>query len=312
MKNRDLFSKDPQKNELVNNGVAAVTDGHTPEELRTLRHELETFVCDGQYAKGLSRILSTYIRNLDKPEQPAVWVSGFFGSGKSHLVKILRYLWEDYKFPDGATARGLAKLPQEIADQFKELSTAGKRLGGLRAAAGTLGAGSGDSVRLALLGIFFHSLGLPEEYPMARFVLWLRSRGIEDKVRKFVEKAGVDFAKEVKKMYVSPVIADALLAADSQFAKNAAEARSTLKNQFPNVQDPSTESMVDAIQEALSANGKFPCTLIVLDEVQQYIGENSLRTNMVQEVTEGCTKRFGSKLLFVATGQSALTGTPQL
>ena len=77
MKNRELFSKDPQKNELVNNGVAAVTDGHTPEELRTLRHELETFVCDGQYAKGLSRILSTYIRNLDKPEQPAVWVSGF-------------------------------------------------------------------------------------------------------------------------------------------------------------------------------------------------------------------------------------------
>ena len=70
--------------------------------------------------------------------------------------------------------------------------------------------------------------------------------------------------------------------------------------------------MVDAIQEALSVNGKFPCTLIVLDEVQQYIGENALRTNMVQEVTEGCIKRFGSKLLFVATGQSALTGTPQL
>lgn len=312
MKNRELFSKDPQKNDLVNNGVAAVTDGHTPEELRTLRHELETFVCDGQYAKGLSRILSTYIRNLEKPEQPAVWVSGFFGSGKSHLVKMLRYLWVNYDFPDGATARGLAKLPQDIADQFKELTTAGKRLGGLQSAAGTLGAGSGDSVRLALLSIFFRSLGLPEEYPMARFVLWLRNRGIEDKVRKFVEKAGVDFTKEVKKMYVSPVIADALLAADSQFAKNAAEARATLRNQFPNVLDPSTENMVDAIQEALSINGKFPCTLIVLDEVQQYIGENATRTNMVQEVTEGCIKRFGSKLLFVATGQSSLTGTPQL
>jgi hypothetical protein len=107
MKIRELFAKDPQKSELVNNGVAAVTDGHTPEELRTLRYELDTFVCDGQYAKGLSRILSTYLSNLEKPEQPATWVSGFFGSGKSHLVKMLRYLWVDYEFPDGARARGM-------------------------------------------------------------------------------------------------------------------------------------------------------------------------------------------------------------
>ena len=312
MKIRELFAKDPQKSELVNNGVAAVTDGHTPEELRTLRYELDTFVCDGQYAKGLSRILSTYLNNLEKPEQPATWVSGFFGSGKSHLVKMLRYLWVDYEFPDGARARGIAHLPDEVSDLFKELSAAGKRFGGLQAAAGTLGAGVGDSVRLALLSIFFRSLGLPEEYPMARFILWLRSRGIEDKIRKHIERAGIDFDKEVKRMYVSPVIAEALLTADKDFAKSSAEARSILKNQFPNIQDPSTENMVDAIQEALTVGSKFPCTLLVLDEVQQYIGESSQRTNMVQEVTEGCIKKFGSRLLFVATGQSALIGTPQL
>ncbi len=250
MKIRELFAKDPQKSELVNNGVAAVTDGHTPEELRTLRYELDTFVCDGQYAKGLSRILSTYLNNLEKPEQPATWVSGFFGSGKSHLVKMLRYLWVDYEFPDGARARGIAHLPDEVSDLFKELSAAGKRFGGLQAAAGTLGAGVGDSVRLALLSIFFRSLGLPEEYPMARFILWLRSRGIEDKIRKHIERAGIDFDKEVKRMYVSPVIAEALLTADKDFAKSSAEARSILKNQFPNIQDPSTENMVDAIQDS--------------------------------------------------------------
>lgn len=312
MKIRDLLSKDPQKNEIVNNGVASVTDGRTPGELRTLRYELESFVCDGQYAKGLSHVLSTYLKNLEKAEQPAVWVSGFFGSGKSHFVKMLRYLWVDYEFPDGARARGLARLPHDVSDLLKELSADGKRHGGLQAASGTLGAGTGDSLRLAFLEIAFRSLGLPGEYPMARFILWLKSRGIEEKVRRHVEKAKMDFDKEIKRMYVSPSIAEALLAADKDFARNVPDARSTLKTQFPNTLDPSTDNMVDALQEAFSVGSKFPCTLIVLDEVQQYIGENSQRANMVQEVTEGCVKKFGSKLLFVATGQSALSGTPQL
>ena len=41
-------------------------------------------MCDGQYAEGLVRILSTYLGHLDKTEQPGVWVSGFYGCGKSH------------------------------------------------------------------------------------------------------------------------------------------------------------------------------------------------------------------------------------
>jgi hypothetical protein len=91
---------------------------------------LETFVCDGEYARGLERILKAYLDGLGREEQKAVWVSGFFGSGKSHLVKMLRYLWEDYHFADGATARSLVKLPAEITDLLMELSNRSKSLGG--------------------------------------------------------------------------------------------------------------------------------------------------------------------------------------
>lgn len=312
MKNRELFLKDPQDVQLLNNGVAKVMDARTAEELRTLRFELEHFVCEGEYAKGTERILSTYLTNLDRPEQPAVWVSGFFGSGKSHLVKMLQYLWLDYQFPDGVAARGLPNLPTGITDLLRELSVAGKRSGGLHAAAGTLGAGTSDSVRLALLSIIFRSIGLPEEYPIASFVMWLKNNGMYEPVRSTVEGKDRDWLKELRAMYVSPVLAEALLKADSSFAPSPAEAKSLLRTQFPVVRDVSNTEMPAAIRDALSVEDELPCTLIVLDEVQQYIGENSDRSYAVQEVTEACCKTLGSRILFIGTGQNALTDTSYL
>jgi hypothetical protein len=70
--------------------------------------------------------------------------------------------------------------------------------------------------------------------------------------------------------------------------------------------------MVSAIQQALTQDGKFPLTLIVLDEVQQYIGEDSQRSIDVQEAVEACSKNLGGKVLFIGTGQTAVTGTANL
>lgn len=312
MKNREIFLKDPLENRLVNQGVAEVVDPGSEQELRTLRHELDTFVCEGQYAKGLDRILSTYLASLDREEQPAVWVSGFYGSGKSHLVKMLRFLWTDFAFPDRATARGLANLPDDIEDHLRALSTQGKRLGGLQATGGKLGSGAGESVRLALLGIVFRSAGLPQDYPAARFVLFLKKNGYLDAVRDAVEKSGRRFENELNDLYVSPILARALLDADPTFASDETRVRAQIKEQYPRRTDVSDAEMTAAIEEALGTHGKLPCTLIVLDEVQQYIGESTDRAYRVQEVAEACSKRFGARILFVGTGQTAITGTPQL
>ncbi len=314
MTNRELFSKDPATTELVNNGVAQVVDPRTAEQLKTLRWELETFVCEGQYAMGLEKILTSYLKNLEKPEQPAAWVSGFYGSGKSHLVKMLRYLWTDFEFPDNkARARGLAKLTPEVQNLLKELATAGRRHGGLHAAAGTLGGGASDSVHLALLSTVFRSAALPEDYAAARFVMWLKKEGILPQVHTFVQNAGKTFEKELSHLYVSPVIAQAVLSVRPQFSTTEAGAHETLRAQFPPATaDVTLQQMVEAMEEALVVDGTLPCTLIVLDEVQQYIGDSSGRSYNVQEVTESCSKRFGGRVLFVGTGQSAVQGTPQL
>ena len=313
MKNRDIYQRDPSKIALLNNGVATMTDALTDDERRTLRFELEHFVCEGEYQRGLVRILDSYVSNQGQPEQPAAWVSGFFGSGKSHLAKMLRFLWTDYTFPnDGARARGLAQLPNGVQDLLKEITTLGKRAHGLHAASGTLGAGAGDSIRLALLGIVFKSTELPESYPQARFCLWLKKNDIYDQVCAAVKAERRDFRRELNDMYVSPLIAKALLAADPNFAGSEKDARAALRAQFPKPKDISTDEFTTALQDALAPEGETPCTVIILDEVQQYIGDDTSRSYVVQEVVEACSKRFGDRLLFLGTGQTALSGTPAL
>ncbi len=312
MTNRDIYQKDPATRKLVNEGVANVNDDTSGQALNVLRYELETFVCDGQYEKGMSHILETYLKNIDQAQQPAVWVSGFYGSGKSHLVKMLRALWVDTVFADGVTARGIANLPQGIRDSLKELSTQAKRYGGLHAASGTLGAGASGSVRLALLRIIFKSAGLPEQYPVARFVMWLKREGIYDQVRSIVEQNGCDWDEELDNFYVAEGLHSALVQMKPKLFSSAESCVATLNNLYPYVEDVSSDDMLKAIQQALTNDGKFPLTLVVLDEVQQYIGEDSQRSIAVQEAVEACCKNIGGKLLFIGTGQTAVTGTSNL
>lgn len=313
MLNRDIYQKDPSTRKLVNEGVASVNDDKSSQGLAVLRYELETFVCDGQYEKGLVHILDTYLKNIDQAQQPGVWVSGFYGSGKSHMVKMLRALWMDSAFVDGATARGIAALPQSVSDQLKELSTHAKRHGGLHAASGTLGASSRDkSARMALLGILFKSVGLPAEYNIARFVMWLHKEGIFDSVKSHVEEHGGDWEDEIS----DPNVAEGIFAALCAIKPNLFSANSAvteiLPQLFPIEKDVSSDDMLKAIRQALTRDGKFPLTLVVLDEVQQYIGEDSQRSIDVQEVVEACCKNIGAKMLFIGTGQTAVTGTSNL
>jgi hypothetical protein len=315
MLNREIYDLDPQQNRLENNGVAEVKDDQSQQALKTLRYELQTFVCDGEYQAGLDKILSAYLRNLgDGHEQPGVWISGFFGSGKSHLAKMLRALWTNQKFSDDVAARDIAELPQEIKDYFKELSIQATRYGGLHAASGTLGAGANNNVRLALLNIVFKSAGLPEQYHQARFVLRLQKQGIFDQVKAHVEEAGDNWEDELEDLYVSSSIARALLAIDSTLGDDVKQVRQLLREQYPNVQDVTNQQMVDAIYDALAKEDQFPLTLVVLDEVQQYVGSDSEKAHQVQEVVETCCKssKFKSKMLFVSTGQSALSGMANL
>ena len=315
---RDTLLRDPAKEGLVNNGQARITDELADARiLAELRGELSTFVCEGQYAEGIIKILSSYLANRSQTNQKAAWVSGFFGSGKSHLLKMLAHLWVDTQFPDGATARSLVpELPEEVRDLLRELDVAGKRSGGLLAAAGTLPAGTTENVRLSVLSILLRACGLPTQYPQAQFHLWLEDRGLLPKVKGAVEAAGKAWMQELNNLYVSPLIAKALRAADPDFSTSDAAARELLKAQFPlRTSDLSTEEFLQAFKRVLrraGRDGQFPCTLLILDETQQYIGESETRATLITEIAEAVSKQLDSQVMLVAAGQSALTGVKLL
>lgn len=313
MLTKDIFQNDPLTTSLANNGVAKVEDDQSSQALDTLAFELKTFVCDGKYKEGLEHILSTYITQLkNKGEQKGIWISGFFGSGKSHLAKMLRTLWINQSFPNGVQSRSLTDLPASTNALFDELESLGIFYSGLHAASGTLGAGSREKVRLSLLRIIFKSAGLPEQYHLAKFVLWLKD---QDKLETVKAEVGADnWQKELRNIHVSPILHKALVKHLPDVASDAKEMRETLRVQFQEVKDVSNDEMIDAILEALDVNGEIPLTLIVLDELQQFVGLDDDRTNDVQEMIEACcgAGRLKSKLLFVATGQSALSGTTSL
>ena len=312
MTNRELYFRDPTTLELLNNGVSKVSEiGQDTRQIQTLRFELETFVCDGEYARGLERILKAYLAGLGQPEQKAVWVSGFFGSGKSHLVKVLRYLWEDYEFADGATARSLVKLPSEVSDLLKELSNRSKPLGGLRAAAGTLGAGSMDNVRMAFVQLVLRSSGLPEDFAHAKFMLWLRSSGLETALAKSLKAADCELLEEVESMNYSVPLAEALLAADPKYG-TLANVQDAIRTGWPEITSPTIKQTLEILKQVYGDGTTLPCTLLVVDEIQQFIGEKIARANDVQEIAEHCSTDLASRLLIVGTGQSALNTTPSL
>ena len=312
--NRQVFHRDPVDTTIPNDGVAKVAEPESTNDWEILRYELESFVCEGEYQRGMERILSAFLTNLTQPHQQAVWVSGFYGSGKSHLVRVLEHLWRDREFPDGASPRSLVTLSDDIKANLTELSTIGRQVGGLWSAAGTLtGAGS---IRLAVLSLICKSAKLPALYPAARLAIWLKQDDRYDSVKTALQARGRILENELPNMYVSTDLAESLLEVIPGLASSPTGVRELLREQFTNRDDISDEEFHQAIQDVLSlqstAENKLPLTLLVFDELQQFIGNDPARTLHVQTIVETCSSRFGSQILFVGTGQSALQANTEL
>ena len=83
MKLRDLFAKP------IDRPIEGVIKA---DDLAQIKLEVEEYVFTNEISKRLSAFFSAY---NDYQGANGAWISGFFGSGKSHLLKMLALLLEN-------------------------------------------------------------------------------------------------------------------------------------------------------------------------------------------------------------------------
>lgn len=91
-----------------------VTIGNEDEEQKW--QELEEYVCTDEIVKSFRTFFRKYRESLTVPtEKMGVWITGFFGSGKSHFLKILGYILENEEV---AGVRASECFKDKIDDQI--------------------------------------------------------------------------------------------------------------------------------------------------------------------------------------------------
>lgn len=101
---KDIFKNDIQRRI---NGVISAGQRDNSE----LDVEFSEYVVTNDVAKSLGDFFEYY--NETKPSKNGVWISGFFGSGKSHLLKILSYLLDNSSI-DGKSS--LSYFEQKLSE----------------------------------------------------------------------------------------------------------------------------------------------------------------------------------------------------
>jgi len=85
------------------------------DDVRHLQVELDEYVVTREVSKGLGAFTDAYLHN---PTANGVWISGFFGSGKSHLLKMLSLMLDSEKRVGEQDSRPVEILLPKVEDEI--------------------------------------------------------------------------------------------------------------------------------------------------------------------------------------------------
>lgn len=116
MKIKEIFEKD------INRDINGVIKADQTDD-QSKWTELDEYVITKEVDDHLREFFSRYIEAIENPKNPSivnkvgVWITGFFGSGKSHFIKILSYLLENKPVVNGKDTK---KPVDFFADKIKD------------------------------------------------------------------------------------------------------------------------------------------------------------------------------------------------
>ncbi|WP_404974949.1 BREX system P-loop protein BrxC [Weissella paramesenteroides] len=110
MKIQDIFEKDITRDIQ---GVIKVGQ----DDVQTIKQDLDEYVVTSELQRYFADFFDAYQKGINgTTDKMGVWISGFFGSGKSHFLKILSYLLNSQVRVDGMSAVEFFKQQNKVAD----------------------------------------------------------------------------------------------------------------------------------------------------------------------------------------------------
>lgn len=299
-----LFQKDIHRNI---NGVIKV--GQLDDT--NIRQELEEYIITKELNRHFQAFFERYAETLGKPtDKIGVWISGFFGSGKSHFLKILSYLLEnrqlgdkqalDYfereRIPDAIVQANIIKAARSSTDVI---------LFNIDSKADASSKSSQNAIVKVFQQVFDDYLGYLGTSPaIAEFERHLDKQGKYDAFQTaFYEVSGTQWTQNRDAWgFYQDEISQAL---QKSLGMSEASAARLIDLQEQNYH-PSVEKFAKTVKEYLDGQEKQHRLVFLVDEVGQYIGENSDLMLNLQTVVEDLGVHCQGKAWVIVTSQEAI------
>jgi len=307
MQIKQLFKKDIAR---PINGVVKADQ----TENETVFVELDEYVITNELKEHIENFFKFYMPSVHNPEQAAIagksgiWVSGFFGSGKSHFIKILSYLLQNIE----ASHKGLTrsafdffqeKLPQEpflIGDIEKAIQKENKViLFNIDSRANT--DDKEDAILKVFLKVFNEQLGYSGDHAhIAHLERDLDVRGNFEAFKQAFETISGESWLEQRDSFdfYRDDIAEALSQVTEQSLDSTRQWVEKLEENFP----LDIANFCKWVKEYLDGNPDRRL-LFFVDEVGQFIGGNTQMMLKLQTITENLGTICGGKAWVVVTSQ---------
>ena len=302
---KDMFAK-PIDRDIK--GVIKV--GQSDDE--NIRQELEEYVVTRELQKHFADFFSSYKRGINgDTDKMGVWISGFFGSGKSHFLKILSYLLEnrevngkkalDYFIDDNKIVDEMVLADMKLAASVPTDVV----LFNIDSKSEVIGKQSKEAIVSVFLKVFNEMQGYYGAMPyLADLERELDETGKYEMFKEgFLEEYGKSWKESRNRFYfIQDTVVDVLV--DIGFMSEE-----TARNWCNKAVEPYSISIgrfAELVNEYIEKKGSNHHIVFLVDEMGQYIGEDSNLMLNLQTVTEDLGTACNGKVWIVVTSQQEI------
>ena len=274
-----------------------------------IKQELEEYVVTDEILKRMETFFTAYNAGIDgNTENMGVWISGFFGSGKSHFLKIISYLLEN-KEVDGKPA--IEYFKDKIPDQM--LLADIKRASSIPTdvilfnidSKATIDSVQGkDNILAVFEKVFNEKMGLstiPYVAELERFLI--KEEKYEEFQNNFKKICDLDWKVARNDFYFRR---DEVVEA---YMKTLNKSQEEANNWFDKAEenyDISVEKFAERVKDYIESKGDNHHVVFLVDEIGQYIGTDSKLMLNLQTIVEDLGTYCGGKAWVIVTSQEAI------